>query len=404
MITRAQFFGGSALGLVAASLAAPAHAAELHDDGAAALVLATEHGIAAGGNSPVNGKINDLINELAARGGGTIIFPPGIYRVDSSGIELKNQVSIIGLGEATQFQPVGDWKELAGVFRIGSDTENNSEPVFRTGLHNFSIKPGTDPVQHSDPIPNTVGVLFNTYNGEDPGEPDAAHRISGLTLWDLDMGIKLKGKDDQGCQVTNIRGRRFLRTALTVGDLDREGGADNSFQMIDFSSANLARLDAACVEVYSANCSFSQVKTWYSKRSLDFSESLKAGAGFFVRATRNTFSQCDAQDNGGHGFVVALGDNSFTNCIADSNGHADNLSQASHQSDAHGFHLELEAERVQLLGCQSFNRLREAPGQAVGFWVDPDNTSVTLIGSAARNTQAQVSAGKLPESRLLILE
>ena len=400
MVSRAQFLGGTALGALAASMTGCS--AEAADD--SRMLIVTDHGITPG-EDPINKKTNELINQLAQKGGGTLIFPPGIYAVDSSGIELKNQVNILGLGEATQFRPIGEWKELAGVFRIGTHQKPSKDPVYRVGLHDFSIKPGEDPLQHTDPIPNTVGLLFNTFNGDKPADPDAAHRISNITLWDLDMGIILKGQDDQGCTVNNIRGRRFLRTALQLGEIDGNGGgADNSFSMVDLSSANLARLDCATVEVYSANCSFSQVKTWYSKRALEFSETVKAGGGYYIKGTRNTFTQCDAQDNGGHGFVVEYPNNSLVNCVADSNGYAQNISGKANPSEAHGFHITAGARGVQLIGCQSFNRVKNQPGQETGFWVAENNKEVTLIGSAYANTKDAAKTGDLQQGQKTVIE
>lgn len=399
MVSRAQFLGGTALGVIAASFAAPT----AYADGASRMIIATDHDINPG-DDPINSKVNDLINDLAGQGGGAIIFPPGTYAVDSSGIELKNQVSIMGLGEATQFRPVGEWKELAGIFRIGTHTAPSTDPVYRVGLHNFSIKTGTDAYNHADAMPNTVGILFNTFNGDQPADPDAAHRISGITLWDLDMGIILKGKDDQGCTVTDIRGRRFLRTALQVGDVDSQTGADNMFSMLDFSSANLAKLDCATIEVYTSNCTFNQVKSWYSKRSMTFSEAVKAGSGYYIKGTRNTFNQCDAQDNGGHGFVAEYPNNTLVNCMADSNGYAENVSGKANPSEAHGFHIDAGAKGTQLIGCQSFNRVKDKPGQKIGFWVAPNNNEVTLIGSAYANTESASETGNLQANQKTVLD
>ena len=399
MVTRAQFLGGTAVGVLAASMTACSTTA----DSSERMLIATDEGIRPGDDA-VNSKINKLIDRLAGNGGGAIIFPPGIYNVDSDGIQLKNQVSIMGLGEATQFRPVGDWKELSGVFRIGSHSSPASDPVYRTGIHNLSIKTGEESMAHTEAIPNTVGILFNTSNGDKPADPDAAHRISSITLWDLDMGIILKGKDDQGCTVHDVRGRRFLRTALQVGEMGAEGAADNQFSMLDFSSANLARLDCATIEVYTANCSFSQVKSWYSKRSMSFDQAVKAGSGYYIKGTRNTFNQCDAQDNGGHGFVLEYPNNTFMNCISDSNGHAENVSGSANPSEAHGFHILSGARGTQLIGCQSFNRRKDQPGQKIGFWVDTSNSEVTLIGAAADNTETASQTGSLKDSQKTILD
>ncbi|MEU4206394.1 right-handed parallel beta-helix repeat-containing protein [Rothia terrae] len=382
MVTRAQFLGGGALAVLAASMGSTTAQAA---DGSR-LLIATDEGISNDGSTPVNSKINQLSKSLADNGGGAIVFPPGIYAVDDEGVEVRNQVSFIGLGEATQFMPTGTWGELAGVFRIGTDKENNSDPVYRSGLHDLSIKPGKDAIKHAESIENVVGVLYNTKNGDSPADPDAAHRISGLTLWDLDMGIKIKGADDQGMTVERIRGRKFLRSALVVGEAFKSGGADNMFSMIDLSSANRAKVDAATVELYTSNTSWSQVKTWYSKRSVALDGDSKAGAGFYIKGTRNTFSQCDAQDNGGHGFLIKYGNNSFVNCVADSNGHADNLEGSAKLGEAHGFHVSVDAPGTQLIGCQAFNRDVPNPGQGVGFWVAEGNKNIILSGNAFGNT------------------
>ncbi|MEX3610011.1 right-handed parallel beta-helix repeat-containing protein [Rothia sp. LK2588] len=397
MVSRAQFLAASTLGVVLAS-STPASGVPTER-----MLIVTEHGVQPDGDQPVNARVNKLIEDVAAAGGGTLIFPAGVYPVDSEGIRMGHQVTIMGMGSATIFRPVGTWESLGGVFRIGTDTSRSEKPVARTGLFNLTIKPGVDLFRHSEPIPNTVGILYNTYLGQKIDEPDAAHRISGITLWDLDMGIKLKGIDDQGCTVTEVRGRRFLRSALTVGDIKQATAADNSFSMIDLSSANRAQLDAATLEIYTSNCTFSQVKTWYSKRPLSFDASDKAGAGIYVRGTRNSFTQCDAQDNGGHGFVVDFPNNSFTNCIADSNGYADNVSGAAGKGEAHGFHINEHAQGTQLLGCQALNRVRKDPGQKIGFWVHENNSEVTLIGSTAANTESADSTDSLSSSQKVLI-
>ncbi|QRZ60821.1 hypothetical protein [Rothia sp. ZJ932] len=417
MVTRSQFLGGGALAMLATALSACSaegsepHASEQTGQGASApsplqeiasrLLMATEHGVVADAVTPINTRVNELIGQLTAAGGGTLIFPPGIYAVDASGIELGNQVTIMGMGEATQFLPVGDWHEPAGVFRIGSPTSANAEPVYRTGLFDLSIKGGADPNEHIEPRANVIGIYYNTYNGESPLDPDAAHRIAGLTLWDLDTGIVLKGKDDQGMTVERVRGRRFLNAALMVGEEGVTGGADNMFSMIDLSSANRGMGQRATVEVYASNTSWSQVKVWYSKRPVELEGDSPSGAGFFVKGTRNTFSQCDAQDNGGHGFVIKWGNNSFTNCVADSNGWAENLSGSAKAGEAHGFHVSQDAPGTQLIGCMAFDRLPDSPGQGTGFWVHEKNTSTVLIGNAYNNVGENVVARGLPREHLL---
>lgn len=398
--TRAQFLGGGSLALLASSMnASPASA-----NTGSRLLIATDEGVVNDGSTPVNARINQLSTTLAENGGGAIVFPPGLYAVDDEGIEMRHQVSFFGLGESTQFMPVGTWSELAGVFRIGTDKKNNTDPVYRSGLHDLSIKPGQDAFQHADSVENVVGILYNTHNGPKPSDPDAAHRVSGITLWDLDMGIKLKGVDDQGMTVERIRGRRFLRSALVVGESFAAGAADNMFSMIDLSSANLAKVDAATVEVYATNTSWSQVKTWYSKRSVALQGDEKSGAGFYIKATRNTFSQCEAQDNGGHGFLIKYGNNSFVSCIADSNGHKDNLSGNATLGEAHGFHISKDAPGTQLIGCQSFNRDSENPGQGVGFWVEDGNQEVIVTGNAFGNTNQNSMASDVENDKQQVID
>lgn len=419
MVTRSQFLGGGVLALLATqfstSQAVEGSPSSTGDYGSteraphsaplsSRLIIATEHGISSDGSVPINQKVNSIVHELAGLGGGTIIFPPGLYAVDPSGIEMRNQVTIMGLGEATQFVPVGNWTELGGVFRIGSPHGTNTEPVYRTGLYDFSIKAGKDPNKHAELKANVVGVYYNTYNGERPSDPDAAHRISGLTLWDLDMGIVLKGRDDQGMTVERIRGRRFLRSGIVVGEDGAPGAADNQFSLIDISSTNHKLENFAAIEVYTSNTSWSQVKTWYSKCGAPLIDDVYNGAGFYIKGTRNTFSQCDAQDNGGHGFVIKFGNNSFTNCVADSNGWEENLLGTARSNQAHGFHISMHAQGTQLLGCMAFNRTSQKNGQNIGFWVHEKNTQVILSGNAFNNSKKNSSAHGLTMERHLLID
>ena len=347
--------------------------------------------------------IQAAIDDVAASGGGVVWLPRGTYKIGynsnaggtgaAGGLQLKDKVWLRGDGIATRLEATGTWTTAAGIIGIG-DTAT-SRPVRDARVSDLWIK-GTAGSSFGTPSSNVYGILLNT--NAITGEPDAVHRLHDLTIWDTQVGIALLGTDDQAMQVQRIRGRHFARQGLLVGKEDGSGGAaDDYFSGIDISSANMSGGAYAGIEVYTSNNHFHQCKSWYNKRSTAFTagSSYKDGAGWYVNGTRNVFTSCEAQDNGGHGWLIRLGKNTLTACVADSNNYYDNISGSALANECSGFYVSSSVTEVTLSACLAFDRNSTNRYQKYGFALDAASRNVAITGVAWDNRSTGSSADPL---------
>lgn len=135
--------------------------------------------------------INQAIRRVHEAGGGTVHLPAGSYKVSAPFIELLGGVHLQGAGRESTiiFADTGTGSEQktaiihAGTWftpRIGkdnllmgvSDLWIKSSHARPSHVSSATPRPGQDGMN-----PNIGGILLNTELGDNPPEPDGAHRI-----------------------------------------------------------------------------------------------------------------------------------------------------------------------------------------------------------------------------------
>lgn len=317
--------------------------------------------------------INAAIRRVHETGGGTVYLPAGHYKVSAPFIELLGGVHLQGAGRESTiiFADTGAGSEQktaiihAGTWltpRVGKDNLlMGVSDLWVKGSHprpshvsSATPRPGQDGMH-----PNIGGVLLNTELGDNPPEPDGAHRIENVLIWDTAFGVAVLGLDDQGCQLRNVRVRRTLGPGVVIGKAPEHitsvtagrreiGAADNILDCVDVSGANIAGGTSAGFEIHATNTTLIGCKSWYNRRSIHGIEGkpagiwdtanmhrfTTAGAGFFVRGGRNILTGCTAQENGGHGFVLVGHSSQVTGCRSASSSWPDCVSGEAKAGEA----------------------------------------------------------------------
>lgn len=320
--------------------------------------------------------INAAIRRVHEAGGGTVHLPAGSYKVSAPFVELLGGVHLQGAGRESTiiFADTGAGAEQktaiihAGTWltpRIGkdnllmgvSDLWIKSSHPRPSHVSSATPRPGQDGMH-----PNIGGVLLHTELGDNPAEPDGAHRIENVLIWDTAFGVAVLGLDDQGCQLRNVRVRRALGPGVVIGKAPEHitsvtagrreiGAADNILDCVDVSGANIAGGTSAGFEIHATNTTLFGCKSWYNRRSIHGVEGrpggiwdtsnmhrfTAAGAGFFVRGGRNMLSSCTAQENGGHGFVLVGHSSQVTGCRSASSSWHDCVDGEAKPSEAADF-------------------------------------------------------------------
>ena len=293
-------------------------------------VNVVEAGADPSGAADSTAAINQAIRRVHEAGGGTVHLPAGSYKVSAPFIELLGGVHLQGAGRestiifadtgagaeqktaiihaGTWFTPrVGKDNLLMGV----SDLWIKSSHARPSHVSSATPRPGQDGMH-----PNVGGILLNTELGDNPPEPDGAHRIENVLIWDVAFGV-----------------------------------ADNILDAVDVSGANIAGGTNAGFEVYATNTTLIGCKSWYNRRSIAGVEGkvgsiwdtsnmhrfTAAGAGFFVRGGRNMLASCTAQENGGHGVVIVGHSSQVTGCRSASSSWHDCVSGEAKPAEAADF-------------------------------------------------------------------
>lgn len=320
--------------------------------------------------------INGAIRRVHEAGGGTVHLPAGSYKVSAPFIELLGGVHLQGAGRESTiiFADTGAGSEQktaiihAGTWltpRVGKDNllMGVSDLWIKSSHPRPSHVSSATPAAGKDGMhPNIGGILLNTELGDNPPEPDGAHRIENVLIWDVAFGVAVLGLDDQGCQLRNIRVRRTLGPGVVIGKSPEHitsvtagrreiGAADNILDCVDVSGANIAGGTSAGFEIHATNTTLIGCKAWYNRRSVHGAEGrpggiwdtanmhrfTAAGAGFFVRGGRNILTGCTAQENGGHGFVLVGHSSQVTGCRSASSSWHDCVSGEAKPSEAADF-------------------------------------------------------------------
>lgn len=394
----------------------------------ASLNVVTEFNADPTGAVDSTATINRAIQQAAEKGGGTVHLPAGTYKVSYPFIELLGSVHLQGAGRESTTLFV-DTAVPVPVKTAVIHAGNYDEPRRGTGnilmgVSDLFIKSEHARREHTSNIPaNVGGIVFHTELGANPPEPDGAHRIENVIIWDMAFGIALLGLDDQACQVRNVRIRRTSEFGVCIGkpfehprakvDGKRETGAgDNILDAVDVSGANISGGGFAGIECYTTNTTFTACKSWYNRRSNSGVEgakgsiwdtkgasadhphaAIKNGAGFYAHGGRNIFSSCTAQENGGHGFAVVGTANQIVGCRAASSSWGD-VSSNSPVSAA-DFFVANWAWGLNMHGCYSQSEYGENTGAKYGFFVESWAHDVIMRGNSCVKVATPLRAANM---------
>lgn len=372
--------------------------------------------------------IQRAILDVNNLGGGAVFIPAGVYLVSFPFIELKGMVFVYGEGSGTQIVATTSKaiNQKTGVFRTGTWNNRAQDPgLLRFGVNNLWIKSRRAGYQHQNFIPNLCGVLFNTDLGSGPADPDAVPSCNFLEIWGMETGAAFLGTDDQAMKVFSLKVRNAGQAGLVVGKPDGHpegtgGAADNKFYGADIGGSNTSLGGYAGIEVYTSQTKFVGSTSWYTKGNSTFAQlyaqpsgsrgvdvtagspqlmnraGQKGGAGWFIKATKCTFSACEAQENGGHGWIVAYGDNLLDGCRGESSSYGDTAKGEAGSNSAADFYVcNTGAEGTVLLGCTSRSARKGSGGARWSFYVESWFRGLTIQGCVSMDVSVPAEANSL---------
>ena len=363
--------------------------------------------------------IQDAVDAVAALGGGAVFIPGGIYKVSYPFIQLKGFVQVYGEGTATQIVATTDKTivKKTGVFHTGTYEERLQDPTcLRFGVSNLMIRSRKSGIQHQQWIPNLCGICFNTDLGKDPADPDAVPTLNFLEIWGMETGAAIIGIDDQAMKVFSLKTRHCGQSGLLVGKPvghpeGTGGAADNKFFGADIGGSNQSKSGYAGIEVWTSQTKFSLSTSWYTHRAAPFADlyalptgstagqdvaagapstanrrNQKDGAGWYIRATKCAFVECEAQENGGHGFIVAFGDNILSECRAESSSYKGTVTAPAKINEASDFYVLNEGTDGTVLNACTSRSARKADGGARwSYYVETWFKGLAIVNCVSRD-------------------
>ena len=363
--------------------------------------------------------IQDAVDAVAALGGGAVFIPGGVYKVSYPFIQLKGFVQVYGEGTATQIVATTDKTivKKTGVFHTGTYEERLQDPTcLRFGVSNLMIRSRKSGIQHQQWIPNLCGICFNTDLGKDPADPDAVPTLNFLEIWGMETGAAIIGIDDQAMKVFSLKTRHCGQSGLLVGKPvghpeGTGGAADNKFFGADIGGSNQSKSGYAGIEVWTSQTKFSLSTSWYTHRAAPFADlyalptgstagqdvaagapstanrrNQKDGAGWYIRATKCAFVECEAQENGGHGFIVAYGDNVLSECRAESSSYKGTVTSPAKINEASDFYVLNEGTDGTVLNACTSRSARKADGGARwSYYVETWFKGLAIVNCVSRD-------------------
>ena len=363
--------------------------------------------------------IQDAVDAVAALGGGAVFIPGGVYKVSYPFIQLKGFVQVYGEGTATQIVATTDKTivKKTGVFHTGTYEERLQDPTcLRFGVSNLMIRSRKSGIQHQQWIPNLCGICFNTDLGKDPADPDAVPTLNFIEIWGMEIGAAIIGIDDQAMKVFSLKTRHCGQSGLLVGKPvghpeGTGGAADNKFFGADIGGSNQSKSGYAGIEVWTSQTKFSLSTSWYTHRAAPFADlyalptgssagqdvaagapstanrrNQKDGAGWYIRATKCAFVECEAQENGGHGFIVAYGDNVLSECRAESSSYKGTVTAPAKINEASDFYVLNEGTDGTVLNACTSRSARKADGGARwSYYVETWFKGLAIVNCVSRD-------------------
>ena len=377
------------------------------------------------GQTDSTDAIQRAILDVNSLGGGAVFIPAGVYLVSFPFIELKGMVFVYGEGSGTQIvatttKPIN---QKTGVFRTGTWNNRAQDPsLLRFGVNNLWIQARRAGYQHQNFISNLCGVLFNTDLGARPADPDAVPSCNFLEIWGMETGAAFLGTDDQAMKVFSLKVRNAGQAGLVVGKPDGHpegtgGAADNKFYGADIGGSNSSLDGYAGIEIYTSQTKFVGSTSWYTKGNPTFAQlyaqpsgsrgidvtagspqlvnraGQKGGAGWYIKATKCTFSACEAQENGGHGWVIAYGDNLLDGCRGESSSYGDTAKGEAGANSAADFYIcNTGAEGTVLLGCTSRSARKGSGGARWSYYIESWFRGLTIQGCVSMDVSVPTEA------------
>ena len=363
--------------------------------------------------------IQDAVDAVAALGGGAVFIPGGVYKVSYPFIQLKGFVQVYGEGTATQIVATTDKtiEKKTGVFHTGTYEERLQDPTcLRFGVSNLMIRSRKSGIQHQQWIPNLCGICFNTDLGAEPADPDAVPTLNFIEIWGMETGAAIIGIDDQAMKVFSLKTRHCGQSGLLVGKPvghpeGTGGAADNKFFGADIGGSNQSKSGYAGIEVWTSQTKFSLSTSWYTHRAAPFADlyalpkgstagqdvaagapstanrrNQKDGAGWYIRATKCAFVECEAQENGGHGFIVAYGDNVLSECRAESSSYKGTVTAPAKINEASDFYVLNEGTDGTVLNACTSRSARKADGGARwSYYVETWFKGLAIVNCVSRD-------------------
>ena len=293
-------------------------------------------------------EIQAAIDAVAAQGGGKVLLLGPLF-VISAAIKLRTGIWLQGGGAGTQIKPSTDFQ--TGMIMLYDNTAH------LTTLSDMTLD-GSGYQVHGVHYVANGGQQFSSPKPD--SNPDPGHIITRMFIRDCGSatwpgtGLLLQGG--------NLRAGKYsdMRIQVCTGNgVWLNGAVDSHFTNIEVGSSGSggpAASASASAPVGHAfyvgagdNCMFTACKGWYSRWS-----------GFYHRATRASYANCQAQDNYGDGFTLEWGKASLLGCHADSNGQAKDptLGQS-------GF--KVTGGNATFIGCLGYDRGGQAWQQQYGF-------------------------------------
>ena len=207
-------------------------------------------------------------------------------------------------------------------------------------------------------------------------------------------------------------GQSGLLVGKPVGHPEGTGGAaDNKFFGADIGGSNQSKSGYAGIEVWTSQTKFSLSTSWYTHRAAPFADlyalptgstagqdvaagapstanrrNQKDGAGWYIRATKCAFVECEAQENGGHGFIVAYGDNVLSECRAESSSYKGTVTAPAKINEASDFYVLNEGTDGTVLNACTSRSARKADGGARwSYYVETWFKGLAIVNCVSRD-------------------
>lgn len=274
-------------------------------------------------------EINSAISQAALTRGDVKLL--GLLYKLRAPILMKTAVTMHGLGMNTTRIEV-DTTGWAGTKIIGlNDINVHATDIFDLWLDGKNIA-------------GISGILYDNSGGSFTGSPstspDASHSAHEMRIYQcMGKGIWLAG-DNRGSVLHHLYIMNSGEQGLRIETPDS-----------DFSDIQVGSSGDVGVYMANNNCRLVNIKSWFSD-----SHGFQLGGG-----NRNTYTNCESQDNLGNGFLITAGRIALQGCMADSNSYDGSPSGAITGRTFYGFDVR-NAGGLTMEGCHAFDKNEGARG------------------------------------------